>query len=482
MNNYINNIEFEPLSEKIFNKLNNIFSKCQFQITEYSLGTLIIYDNILHSKFHIDNNYLIIKFNYNNEIIFQYPIVTINENNDEIEFLALLKIEEYCMLNNLSLNIVNIPEAKIDKIIKRYPNININCIRKNKDYIYNAKELIDFPGRVYSKKKNLINQFNKNYINSNFRRLTIDDINIINDFFIEYEKSIIKEKTKEVLEELLFSKIIFQYLKYDFFYAGGLFIDNKLVGINISEISGNTLITHIEKALYQYKGIYTKLMNECYKNFPKIFDYINRENDMNDKGLRKAKYQYKPLYLLNKYWIKCDNIYFNKITKLPSIQTERLLINEILEEDIKLYNELIYDLDRNKLWGNDDIADAKNILKIDNLNDNSFFNVQEYYFNNKIQISLAIRLNKILIGEVLLYNYDFRGNIEIGIRINKKYNNLGYGIEAFNAICDYALYDLGFNKVKAKCLKENIQSKKMILKRMHCINEDEKYIFFESDI
>ena len=70
------------------------------------------------------------------------------------------------------------------------------------------------------------------------------------------------------------------------------------------KITQNTVLIHIEKALIDYVGSY-QAINMFYleKEWENI-EYVNREDDFGDEGLREAKMSYKPLYLLKKYSIE----------------------------------------------------------------------------------------------------------------------------------------------------------------------------------
>ena len=73
-------------------------------------------------------------------------------------------------------------------------------------------------------------------------------------------------------------------------------------------------------------------------------------------------------------------------------------------------------------------------------------------------VNFAVRLDRQLIGEVVLYRFDWRGGAELGCRIDRAYAGHGYGTEAFTAAAEWALFGLTLAKVKAKCYKENTAS------------------------
>ena len=100
-------------------------------------------------------------------------------------------------------------------------------------------------------------------------------------------------------------------------------------------------------------------------------------------------------------------------------------------------------------------------------------------FANRIAINFAVRLEGRCIGEVVLYNGDWRGSMEQGCRIAPEFAGHGYGTEAFAAVADWALYHLGLTRVVAKCYKENAASERMLSFCMRHTHDDEMFRYFE---
>ena len=98
------------------------------------------------------------------------------------------------------------------------------------------------------------------------------------------------------------------FLAHYFDYAplGGLLrAGGKIVGFSAGEIVGDTLIIHVEKADIAYDGVYQALVNEFAKRFvTESVQYINREEDVGDPGVRKSKDSDHPLRLLEKYLVQ----------------------------------------------------------------------------------------------------------------------------------------------------------------------------------
>ena len=94
----------------------------------------------------------------------------------------------------------------------------------------------------------------------------------------------------------------------------------------------------IEKALPDYEGIYPAMVQEFAARFAADVKYINREDDAGDHGLRTSKTQYQPIEILDKYSVKVKNELYH-VEKIPELETERLVLDAITEEDIPAFRQ-----------------------------------------------------------------------------------------------------------------------------------------------
>ena len=120
------------------------------------------------------------------------------------------------------------------------------------------------------------------------------------------------------------------------------------------------------------------------------------------------------------------------VAEIPELKTERLTLSAITEADIPAYNVLVLDGDRNRWWGYDDVGGLGAPVT-----ERSFYDVAEHDFEKRLAVNFAVRLDGNLIGEAVLYNFDYRGGAELGCRIDKAYAGNGYGTEAFRACLLY---------------------------------------------
>jgi len=85
-------------------------------------------------------------------------------------------------------------------------------------------------------------------------------------------------------------------------FGGLLRVNSSVVAFSIGEINNNVLFIHIEKADLQYRGAFQVVNNEFAKRFASnSIQYINREEDVGDIGLRISKESYHPYEIIEKY-------------------------------------------------------------------------------------------------------------------------------------------------------------------------------------
>ena len=462
-------LTFKPVTQTDGAKLHSYYKDCAFGLCEYSVGTKLMWKTVLNPEWTESDGCLIVKNHIDGRYLFDYPVA----GPDGDEEAALHTIESYCMENGFPLVISVVPENRAPVLLSRYPYSKVSNIRTWRDYVYNAEDLQNFVGRKYGGQRNHIKKFQRSYPNAIFRPLTESDFPAIEIFWKNFEVEFGKTDYRAE-RELAFAKKMLRLIKKPWFLAGGIFDRERLVALSLAERCGSTLIIHIEKALYSYEGVYPTLVQAFAQHFGKGIKYINREDDAADRGLRISKLQYEPAMLAPKYYFEPLNELLCHVKEIPLLETKRLTLSAITEEDIPAYNELVLDSERNRWWGYDDVAGLEKPFE-----KRSFYDVAKHDFGHCSAVNFAVRLDGKMIGEAVLYRFNYRGDAELGCRIAKEYAGFGYGTEAFSAVADWALYRVHLNRVVAKCYKENEASYKMLSSCMKKSGEDDTFFYFE---
>ena len=462
--------QFKPVTKQDGARLRKYYRDCQYGLCEYSVGTKLMWRPVLHPAWAEIAGCLVVRNDHDGRWVFDYPVPGPEGDEDA----ALEAIETYCLENGAVPVISVVPECKAPRLLARYPYVRVSDIRTWRDYVYYREDLQLFAGRRYSGQRNHIKKFHTRWPDASFRPLTAKDGEIIERFWADYEAEFPKGDNAKARDELKLAKQMLKLAGKSWFIAGGMFDGDKLIALSLAEKCGDTLIIHIEKALYSYTGVYPTLVQEFACEFGDGCQWINREDDAADRGLRTSKLQYGPAKLAPKYCFEPQNELLRHVQAIPELRTERLTLSALTEADISAYNALVLDGERNRWWGYDDVGGLGGPVE-----ERSFFEVAQRDFENRQAVNFAVRLDGKLIGEAVLYRFDCRGGAELGCRIDRAYAGNGYGTEAFAAVANWGLYKVHLTRVVAKCYKENQASYKMLSSCMRRNGEDETFFYFE---
>lgn len=204
--------------------------------------------------------------------------------------------------------------------------------RGDSDYIYSAESLATLAGNQYKKKRNHISRFNRSYLDYEIRALTSENfadalavekswLNIETlgessdtdcECTCECREAAWAERSEDEKSRLSEYCAIREALEH--FDALGmkgavLYIGGIPAGMTMaSEILPGVWDTHFEKVIDEYAvnggyAIINKLFAE--KIWATGAHLINREEDINIEGLRKAKLSYYPQTILDKTHVTC---------------------------------------------------------------------------------------------------------------------------------------------------------------------------------
>lgn len=264
------------------------------QICNYSAATLLAWTDYNNFEFCIDDDVLYIKgeTDTNEGIAFFPPFL-----GKDVKFCdAVKKVVDCCMERGVAPAFAPVSEEYFPQFcnIKSVEKLNIWS-----DYVYDSEGLSTFVGKKYHAKRNHINKFNSLY-DWKFEDITTDRIEEVKTFLNGLDLS--QEDETSVYEHNSTFLLLDNWVELEL-VGGILTVDGKIIGVSIGEISGDTLIEHTEKADKQYDGVFTVLCNQTAERFAQDCNYVNREEDMGDEGLRKSKLSYNPVKYLQKYRI-----------------------------------------------------------------------------------------------------------------------------------------------------------------------------------
>ncbi len=162
--------------------------------------------------------------------------------------------------------------------------------------MFSREELAKLAGRKYHKKKNLVNAFIHNYSYEGkplLEEYIPDAMKVLEAWRNGRDNPGDYRAAKEALDKAEELQL----------YGGIYYVDGEPAAYTLGEelAQGESFVIHFEKALSKYKGIY-QFVNKCFASIlPEKYNYINREQDLGDPGLRQAKMSYRPVGFVKKY-------------------------------------------------------------------------------------------------------------------------------------------------------------------------------------
>ena len=171
------------------------------------------------------------------------------------------------------------------------------------EYIYRLDNLAMLSGEKYSKKRNLIKQFTRNFPTATSRPLGDDDLPAVLAMSEEWLDGHPERESRHLQEELSALKHLQDApLEYFGMVGQGIFLEGKLIAFELcSPVAGGMWTEHFEKALPGFNGAAQALNQFSAKALQGRCEWLNREQDLGSPGLRQAKQSYHPEYLLLNY-------------------------------------------------------------------------------------------------------------------------------------------------------------------------------------
>ncbi len=187
-----------------------------------------------------------------------------------------------------------------------YPGVyQIITNRDYSDYIYSREKLATLSGKKLHGKRNHIHRFEENYPDWKYERMTGEN-----------EEECARMAMRWCLENCVDAEANWEYDKIDesklVVYAirhrdafgmigGAIRAGGEIIAITLGEpLTKDTFVVHFEKAFSNIQGAYSIMNREFVRNELTEYVYVNREEDLGDEGLRKAKLSYRPEILFEK--------------------------------------------------------------------------------------------------------------------------------------------------------------------------------------
>ena len=289
-------LEFRPLTPADVDTVRPMLGSNPNRLCDLTVGGIFIWRDYYKTEYAVHEGVLYFKVDYPG---FGTAFAMPRGGDGKREYG---QVQEYCERRDIPVIFYPMPKQELEGLTNLFPCASVLWDRDTFDYLYEAEALKYFKGKKLSGQRNHVNRFARTYGDEwSFAPLTAEDAADVEAFLTRYADATQKESTT-FEEDLAKTREVLHTFAHYGMVGGVLRVRGAVVGFSIGEVVGDTLFIHIEKADRACEGGYQMLVSQFAQRYAVDgVDYINREDDTGDPGLRTSKLSYKPVALLEKY-------------------------------------------------------------------------------------------------------------------------------------------------------------------------------------
>lgn len=285
---------FKPVKAEDKEVIEKYMKQMNSRSCDMSFATVYLWSEYYRSYYTICEDMLIFQSGGPGHS-FSFPIGK-KDPADTIEALAA-----YCKKEGYSLRFHCVSIWAKEYLDRNYPGkFEVTFDQDYADYIYERQALIELKGKKYHGKKNHVNKFMKTY---EWSYEAVDENNLDECLAMldAWKEQNCASDDEEKKAEVSVSRKALLQREFLGLRAGLIRADGNVVAFSVGEsISDDTFVVHIEKAYADVPGAYSIINQQFILHEAEGYSYVNREDDVGNPGLRKAKMSYHPVFMEEK--------------------------------------------------------------------------------------------------------------------------------------------------------------------------------------
>ncbi|MDD2213989.1 MAG: phosphatidylglycerol lysyltransferase domain-containing protein [Oscillospiraceae bacterium] len=295
-------LEFKPLTLDDLDLIRPYIQAARTRSCDDTVTDMMMWRDYFHKSYCIDHDQLFIKMRYFKQAqAFMLPYG--GKLSDGLD-----QITAWCQAAGCLPAFAAVTDEGLSQLQAYYSKVSSQTSLGLADYIYDAQEFIQLQGKKYSTPRNHINRFIRDYPDFTFEPLTAADVPEVKAFFAEFNQDYNKDLPMVEEEARKIEEILDHPARYQL-PAAVLRYGKAVLGFTIGEIVGDTLFVHVEKANTNLPGVYPVMSHEfALQQVTDAVKFINREEDMDDPGLRRSKEGYNPVLMLAKHAVTVEQL------------------------------------------------------------------------------------------------------------------------------------------------------------------------------
>lgn len=289
-------IEFKPvsLSDKVW--IDELLSYSDFRGCEYTFGNNFCWQDIYDIKISRYKDFYLVK----NKNGFFFPA----GKGDIAEVIS--EIRHYAKNNDIPFAFTTMNKLSMLTLKEMYGSrAEVSTNPDYYDYIYSYTDLTELKGKKYHAKRNHIARFSENeWCYEEINEGNIDECKAMNDEWCRRNGC---RENPDKADEICAVKIGLDNFKALGYIGGLIRVNGAIQAFSFGEKSNSdTFVVHVEKAFTDFQGSYPMINKQFLINSVSGVKYVNREEDMGEENLRKAKQSYYPCFMEEKFRVKIN--------------------------------------------------------------------------------------------------------------------------------------------------------------------------------
>ena len=298
-------MNFKKIEISDFAKISPLLKEYNVENCDHCFSTMLIWSFRHNVEFAIYENELFMRTKGDNSYWYLSPVGAMPFEK------AVQVIIDDAKQNNYRIKIFALDEAQKNILAQHFgTEFEIIEDRDSADYIYRTEDLSFLQGKNYQKKRNHCSRFERDNKGYSFYPITKENVEKAKAFEREWcARNNCDESRGLYSEQMGIMEILDNLENTDVF--GGFIetADGTVVAFTLAApINDRMVDVIVEKAFHDVNGAYAIINRDFAKNCLQNFEFINREDDMGQENLRKAKLSYFPYEIRTKYLAKMDII------------------------------------------------------------------------------------------------------------------------------------------------------------------------------
>ena len=294
-------LDFKPIELDCKSIIEKYTAPWNIENGEFTFTNMFIWGGDGKMEYAEKDGFLFIKLDFPGEKLFLWPPVPENEERLKEYDKAVRTGEEYLLSRGASVLFRSVSEPFKTWFETYSPRYEFVPNRNNFEYVYLSEKMITLKGKKLHSKRNFINRIKNNYPQLQYEDLKAENIDECLALYDRWTEGHTAETIERFDEKMSVEKALRNMDALGL--KGGLIrIDGVVKAFTVGEKKLPTMSQiHIEKADRDIDGLYQIINQQFAERNCADTMYINREEDMGEEGMRKAKLSYYPDKMIEKY-------------------------------------------------------------------------------------------------------------------------------------------------------------------------------------